>query len=467
MEYLVKLQESITSGDWEGFYDFGDGVGHRIVFFIFEGIFFFIILLLIDYEVFRAFSYYLKSGIKATGINSYVDPDVGEHAQMINSTDINDLKETYDVVLKNVSKEYKDSKVVNDVNLVVEKGECFGFLGANGAGKTTTFKMTLGDISMGGGEIYLYGRSMKACRFKRCNYVGYCPQDDGVLPEMTVGETLYMYALFRGIPVRYIGDAVYELADAMLFAEYLNRKIEKCSGGTKRKVSAAIGILGNPPLIFLDEPTTGIDPEAKRKMWDLLSAIRESGSCIILCSHSMDECEALCTRLTIMVHGQMRCLGSIQHLKSTFSRDYTLMIKGKKQIVEGARSESSFGYTVPTYYVPADPCRMDLIKQFVDTNFPGIIIIWLYCTNLLCTSRSLPDGSHQTVCGDQFPRELSERRKTLFVVFGVRTEMPLSKMFGLMEKAKKTIIFEDYSLGQSTLEEVFLLLTKEQTGMQE
>ncbi|KAJ9577957.1 hypothetical protein L9F63_025181, partial [Diploptera punctata] len=150
-----------------------------------------------------------------------------------------------------------------------------------GDGIMNSFEMIVQQNKHMSGFMYLVAKHTDSwLGLTRCNYVGYCPQDDGVLPEMTVGETLYMYALFRGIPVRYIGDAVYELADTMLFAEYLNRKIEKCSGGTKRKVSAAIGILGNPPLIFLDEPTTGIDPEAKRKMWDLLSAIRESGSCI-------------------------------------------------------------------------------------------------------------------------------------------------------------------------------------------
>ncbi|CAH3155542.1 unnamed protein product, partial [Porites evermanni] len=99
------------------------------------------------------------------------------------------------------------------------------------------------------------------------------------------------------------------------------------SGGNRRKLSTAIALVGNPPIIFLDEPTTGMDPVARRFLWDTLTGVLKDGRSIVLTSHSMEECEALCTRLAIMVNGHFKCLGSTQHLKSRFGRGYTLMVK--------------------------------------------------------------------------------------------------------------------------------------------
>ncbi|PSN49129.1 hypothetical protein C0J52_07247 [Blattella germanica] len=304
IEYIISIGEHWTFGSWDTLYSFDeDGVAHRIVFFVLEGIILFLLLLMIDYDAVRKLLYGMSKG------------------------NIPDL-----------SKRYEPRKyAVNQINFAVERGECFGLLGTNGAGKTTIFKMILGNVSIGEGDIYLHGYSVKNVR----------------------RQTLYMYALIRGIPLKHIKNTIYELANTMLFTEHLDKKIENLSGGTKRKVSACVAIMANPPLILLDEPTTGIDPDAKRRMWDLISAVRESGSCIVLSSHSMDECEALCTRLTILIRGNMMCIGSIQHLKNTFSKEYSLMIKGKVQPVPPPVLQPDMPPPPPP-----DPCRMDLITKF-------------------------------------------------------------------------------------------------------
>ncbi|CDQ99292.1 unnamed protein product, partial [Oncorhynchus mykiss] len=124
------------------------------------------------------------------------------------------------------------------------------------------------------------------------------------------------------------------------------------SGGNKRKLSAAVALIGGPPVIFLDEPSTGMDPVARRLLWDAVTRTRESGKAIIITSHSMEECEALCTRLAVMVNGQFKCLGSPQHLKSKFGSGYTLLAKVR---VDKEVEDSD----------------LQLFKDFIESTFPG------------------------------------------------------------------------------------------------
>ncbi|KAL7979133.1 hypothetical protein Chor_015157 [Crotalus horridus] len=139
--------------------------------------------------------------------------------------------------------------------------------------------------------------------------IGYCPQFDALLDHMTGRETLSMYARLRGIPERYIGSCVENMLRGLLLEPYANKLIRTFSGGNKRKLSAGISLIGGPPVVFLDEPSTGMDPVARRLLWDAVTRTRD-----------MEECEALCTRLAIMVNGQFKCLGSPQHLKSKFGK---------------------------------------------------------------------------------------------------------------------------------------------------
>ena len=184
-----------------------------------------------------------------------------------------------------------------------------------------------GDEIISEGNGWVRGYSMKNELDKVHKLIGYCPQFDAVLPELTGRQTLKIFSLIRGIPRREINENINRLANEFGFTQHLNKKIKAFSGGNKRKLSSSLAVLGDPQLIFLDEPTTGIDPQAKHQMWEVIKKIRDSGRAIILTSHSIDECEALCTKIGIMVSGEFKCLGSVQYLKNKYSKGFVLTIK--------------------------------------------------------------------------------------------------------------------------------------------
>ncbi|GAB6031180.1 ATP-binding cassette sub- A member 3 [Chamberlinius hualienensis] len=208
--------------------------------------------------------------------------------------------------------------------MCVPRGECFGLLGINGAGKTTTFKMLTGDEAVSSGDAYVEGASIRQDITGVRQMLGYCPQFDAVIDQMTGRETLFMFGRLRGVFEGELPGMVSHLSTSLMFAEHIDKLVKNYSGGNRRKLSTAVALIGNPPIVFLDEPTTGMDPLARRMVWDTISRVRDSGSSIIL---TMEECDVLCTRLAIMVKGRFQCLGSPQHLKNKFGKGYTLTAK--------------------------------------------------------------------------------------------------------------------------------------------
>ncbi|CAG0915031.1 unnamed protein product [Notodromas monacha] len=219
----------------------------------------------------------------------------------------------------NLTKVYgkTDLTAVNGTCFAVRRGECFGLLGVNGAGKTTTFKMLTGDVSITSGDAFVDGFSVRNKLNKVRRRLGYCPQFDALDPLLTSREHLYLYARLRGLPSQQMESTVDSLLERMNLGYYADRKSETYSGGNKRKLSTAIALVGNPSLVFLDEPTSGMDAGARRFLWNcILDLAHKDKRCVILTSHSMEECETLCSRLAIMVSGSFRCIGSVQHLKN-------------------------------------------------------------------------------------------------------------------------------------------------------
>lgn len=205
--------------------------------------------------------------------------------------------------------------------------ECFGLLGVNGAGKTTTFKMMTGDEFITTGNAYVQGLSLKKDMNKIYKKIGYCPQFDALLDDLTGRQMLRVFSLLRGIPFSHIRVISDDMAREFGFTRHLDVKTRHYSGGNKRKLSAAIAVLGSPSVVYMDEPTTGMDPASRRSLWNIVCRVRDMGKSIVLTSHSMEECEALCTRLAIMVNGELKCLGSTQHLKNKYSKGIVLKIK--------------------------------------------------------------------------------------------------------------------------------------------
>lgn len=207
------------------------------------------------------------------------------------------------------------------------RGECFGLLGNNGAGKTTIFKMLIGEVLASRGEIFANGFNQKTDLYRIYENIGYCPQFDALLEDLTCRQTLEIFAMIHGVPRSEIHNYVQAAARNLDFIQHIDKKVSQLSGGNKRKLSTTISLIGNPSIIFLDEPTTGMDPATKRNLWNVIIKLRESGKSIVLTSHSMEECEALCTRLTVLVNGDCKCLGSVQHLKNKFTRGFELKVK--------------------------------------------------------------------------------------------------------------------------------------------
>nr|XP_036860350.1 ATP-binding cassette sub-family A member 3 isoform X1 [Manis javanica]XP_036860351.1 ATP-binding cassette sub-family A member 3 isoform X1 [Manis javanica]XP_036860355.1 ATP-binding cassette sub-family A member 3 isoform X1 [Manis javanica]XP_036860356.1 ATP-binding cassette sub-family A member 3 isoform X1 [Manis javanica] len=310
------------------------------------------------------------------------------------------------LVVKELSKVYEQQApllAVDKICLAVQKGECFGLLGFNGAGKTTTFKMLTGEESITTGDAFVGGHSISSDVGKVRQQIGYCPQFDALLDHMTGRETLVMYARLRGIPERHISACVENTLRGLLLEPHANKLVRTYSGGNKRKLSTGIALLGEPAVIFLDEPSTGMDPVARRLLWDTIARARESGKAIVITSHSMEECEALCTRLAIMVQGQFKCLGSPQHLKSKFGSGYSLRAKVRSDGQQEALED---------------------FKAFVDLTFPGSVL----------------EDEHQGMVHYHLPGD----------------DLSWAKVFGVLEKAKEKYGVDDYSVSQISLEQVFL-----------
>uniref|UniRef100_A0A2K5DK59 ATP-binding cassette sub-family A member 2 n=1 Tax=Aotus nancymaae TaxID=37293 RepID=A0A2K5DK59_AOTNA len=200
---------------------------------------------------------------------------------------------------------YKSRKIgrilaVDRLCLGVRPGECFGLLGVNGAGKTSTFKMLTGDESTTGGEAFVNGHSVLKELLQVQQSLGYCPQCDALFDELTAREHLQLYTRLRGVPWKDEARVVKWALEKLELTKYADKPAGTYSGGNKRKLSTAIALIGYPAFIFLDEPTTGMDPKARRFLWNLILDLIKTGRSVVLTSHSMEECEALCTRLAIM-----------------------------------------------------------------------------------------------------------------------------------------------------------------------
>ncbi|XP_031740232.1 ABC transporter A family member 1 isoform X2 [Cucumis sativus] len=218
---------------------------------------------------------------------------------------------------------------VDSLTFSVQEGECFGFLGTNGAGKTTTLSMLTGEESPSEGTAFIFGKDIRTDpKAARCD-IGYCPQFDALLEFLTAKEHLELYARIKGVPELKIDDVVMEKLVDFDLLKHANKPSYSLSGGNKRKLSVAIAMIGEPPVVILDEPSTGMDPIAKRVMWDVISRIstRRGKTAVILTTHSMNEAQALCTRIGIMVGGRLRCIGSPQHLKTRFGNHLELEVK--------------------------------------------------------------------------------------------------------------------------------------------
>ncbi|XP_078049321.1 phospholipid-transporting ATPase ABCA3 isoform X2 [Augochlora pura] len=226
-----------------------------------------------------------------------------------------------------LSKYYGNVMAVREINFRVKQRECFGLLGVNGAGKSTTFRMLTGEEIPNSGIMYLRNSDILTDRRNYLAQMGYCPQTDAMLGSLNSFDHLRLFALLRGIPKSKVDLEVNKWINRLNLNACMSQPSSTYSGGNKRRLNIAMALIGNPTLVLLDEPTTGVDPAARRSLWNVLQSCQALGQAIILTSHSMEECEALCNRLVIMVKGQLVCIGASQELKQRFGAGYNIHIK--------------------------------------------------------------------------------------------------------------------------------------------
>ncbi|XP_054277510.1 retinal-specific phospholipid-transporting ATPase ABCA4-like [Macrosteles quadrilineatus] len=310
---------------------FNLGVLDSIIFLAVDAVLYFLVVMIIEYGVMKKLWFFIsKLWIKMDYEMLEEDSDVRiEKERVLSSMSVRGYTQNTSVLcVSGLGKKYnRKSTAVHGVSFQVGLGDCFGLLGVNGAGKTTTFKMLTGEEVPSKGDANVHQFRLSRQKSKFLSLIGYCPQFDAINPMLTGREMLIVYARLRGIPSSQQNYEVSKWIQMMGLKDYADRPCGTFSGGNKRKLSTAIAFIGSPPVVFLDEPTSGVDPVSRRRLWDIVAECQKTGQAIVLTSHSMEECEALCSRLTIMVAGQMKCIGSTQYLKQKFGQGHTIKIK--------------------------------------------------------------------------------------------------------------------------------------------
>ncbi|XP_075923304.1 phospholipid-transporting ATPase ABCA1 [Petromyzon marinus] len=426
-----------------------DMVGKNLFAMFIEGSVFIVLTLLIQKN------FFIRPRSMKLNLPPITDEDVDVAAERKRvmegdtSTDILTINELTKVYKK------KGAPAVDRMCVGVRPGECFGLLGVNGAGKTSAFRMLTGDTHATAGDARLEGYSILSQLSSVQSRLGYCPQFDGTDELLTGREHLQLYARLRGVREEDL-ERVVEWAVSTLGLIYIaDRSAGSYSGGNKRKLSTAIALIGNPPLVFLDEPTTGMDPKARRFLWNCILAIVQAGRSVVLTSHSMEECESLCTRMAIMVSGTFRCLGSVQHIKTRFGEGHTLVIR----LAAG---------TPPAAAVTADPAAADTADAAAADPAAAVAAAAAAATRVA-----------EYVC-KRFPRtELRERhhRTMYFHLPGAITThgasgtsagatasacTTLSTIFTALSENQQQLGIADFSVSQTTLDQVFVSFARQQ-----
>lgn len=367
---------------------------------------------------------------------------------------------------------------VRNTSFGLEYGECFALLGVNGAGKTTTFKSMTGDVIPSDGKVYIDGLDLSNSEeFSRARkLIGYCPQENAIFEGMTVSEHLWFYSRIKGVLKEKRAPLIEKIMEEMDLNEFAKVQVQTLSGGNKRKLSVAMAMIGNPPIVFLDEPSTGMDPRAKRFMWTIISRIStlRKKSTVILTTHSMEEAEALCTKMGIMVNGRFKCYGSSQDIKDKFGTGYEVEIKiawpteeEAMQLAADNNVDKNIGVNRQNVVDILAQAKMERLVEIDEyeqiltdiEKDKSISVVSLYQWALLENS-----GLYIKESLEKNTREcrVLEHYNNFFKYRIERGEKSLGFFFGFMESLKKDVKFEEYAVSQTTLEQIFNAFALEQ-----
>ncbi len=250
------------------------------------------------------------------------------------------------VQIEGLIKRYNDREVVRGISLSIPRGRCFGVLGPNGAGKTTTLRMLLGQSPRNGGQVTVFGLPIPEQTRAVRRRAGVVPQADNLDPDFTVAENLRIYGSYFGLPAKALDANIRELLDFVELADRADTPINTLSGGMKRRLTIARALINDPELIVLDEPTTGLDPQARHLIWSRLRALRDRGKTLLLTTHYMEEAERLCDELVFLDQGRILDQGSPAALIRRHVEPEVVEVRGDAALVgktlagTGARVEA-------------------------------------------------------------------------------------------------------------------------------
>jgi len=289
--------------------------------------------------------------------------------------------------------------------MAVERGECFGLLGPNGAGKSTSINMMVGFLTPSSGTALIEGKDILTDMDEIYPMMGVCPQHDLLWETMTAREHLLFYGRLKGLKGQELRDSAEQaLKSVNLFNSNVgNKKVQTYSGGMKRRLSVAISLIGDPKVVYLDEPSTGLDPASRRNLWDVIKEGKK-GRALILTTHSMEEAEVLCDRLGIFVDGALQCIGNPKDLTSRYG-----------------------GYLVFT--ITTEPADVPATKEAVMALCP----------------EATPTYSLAGTQKFEFPS----------------AAISISDVFSGMAEVKKKVAVLDWGVANASLEEVFIKVAKQ------
>ena len=231
------------------------------------------------------------------------------------------------IVAKNLSKKFGDFVAVNGIDFTVNKGESFGFLGPNGAGKSSTMRIIAATSQRSGGEIKILDKDPEKFGPQIRAHLGVVPQQDNLDEQLTCAENLYIYGRYFGLSRSFLKTKVLELLEFAQLTEKQHTKVIALSGGMKRRLTIARALVNEPDILMLDEPTTGLDPQARHILWDRLFRLKEQGVTLLITTHYMDEAEQLCDRLIVMDKGKIMAEGKPRELIKEYSSKEVLEVR--------------------------------------------------------------------------------------------------------------------------------------------
>jgi lipooligosaccharide transport system ATP-binding protein len=276
------------------------------------------------------------------------------------------------IVVKNLVKQFGDFTAVNGINFSVKQGESFGLLGPNGAGKSSTMRIIGATSQRTSGEVLILGKDPEQAGPQIRAHLGVVPQQDNLDEELTCAENLYIYGRYFGLPKIAVKNKLDELLEFAQLLDKKNSKVKSLSGGMKRRLTIARALVSDPDILMLDEPTTGLDPQARHILWDRLFRLKEKGVTLLITTHHMDEAEQLCDRLMVMDKGEIMAEGSPTELIKKYSTKEVLEVRfgsdRNSQMVEQLQSFAERLEELPDRLLLYTDSGEDLLAKIVAAN---------------------------------------------------------------------------------------------------